>query len=128
VDYDIPVQAIRNAEKNHVPQFMLVSSIGADEKSKNFYLKIKGEVEAVLNKAQIEVRGIFQPSLLLGERKEKRFGEGIAKIIMPIFNFLLPMKYKAIHSKEVARSMIHASLNQITGTKVYLYRDMVAKA
>ena len=128
VDYDIPVNAIMNAEKNHVPQFMLVSSVGADEKSKNFYLKIKGDVEAELNKAQIDVRGVFQPSLLLGERKEKRFGEGIAKVIMPLLNFIVPMKYKAIHASDVAMAMIRASLNQGTGYKVYLYHDMVAQS
>jgi uncharacterized protein YbjT (DUF2867 family) len=104
---------------------MLVSSVGADPYSKNFYLKIKGEVEDVLKKSQIEIRGIFQPSLLLGKRKEKRFGEALARSIMPIFNFLVPMKYKAIEALDVAKAMVYASSHQGTGSRIYLYRDMV---
>jgi len=127
VDFDIPVHAIRSAEKHRVPQFMLVSSVGADAESKNFYLKIKGEVEDVLNQANIEVRGIFQPSLLLGDRKEKRFGEGIARVIMPVFNFLVPMKYKAIQAAAVARAMIGATTTQKAGSKVYWYREMMSE-
>lgn len=125
VDYDIPVHAIRHAALYRVPKFMLVSSVGADDQSKNFYLKIKGEVETILNQANIDVCGIFQPSLLLGERKEKRFGEGIARAIMPLFNFLVPSKYKAIQSATVAHAMIHAASKQHIKSKVYLYQDIV---
>ena len=126
VDFDIPAQAILAAEKNQVAKFMLVSSVGAESNSKNFYLKIKGEVEAVLNQSNIPTRGIFQPSLLLGERKEKRFGEAVARFIMPLFNFLVPMKYKAIKAKEVANAMIRAAQIQTEKNRVYLYKDMIA--
>ena len=109
IDFDIPVNAIHIAEKAKVGKFMLVSSVGADAKSKNFYLKIKGEVEEILLKSKIENKGIFQPSLLLGKRKEKRTGEAIARAIVPLFNFLLPKKYKAVQASEVAREMIQRS-------------------
>jgi uncharacterized protein YbjT (DUF2867 family) len=125
IDFDIPTQAILAAEKNQVAKFMLVSSVGAERNSKNFYLKIKGEVEVVLNKSSIPTQGIFQPSLLLGERKEKRFGEAVARFIMPLFNFLVPMKYKAINAKEVASAMIRAAQIQTEKNRVYLYNDMI---
>lgn len=124
VDYDIPMHAIAFSESAQVEKFMLVSSVGADAKSKNFYLKIKGEVEDVLEKAQIPVRGVFQPSLLLGKRKEKRFGENLARIIMPVFNFLIPTKYKAIQADCVANAMVVASKIQQENTRTYLYKDM----
>lgn len=127
IDFDIPVYAIRFSEQHDVKQFMLVSSIGANPESKNFYLKIKGEVESKLFKSSIAIQGIFQPSLLLGNRKEKRFGEGIARILMPLLNFLIPMKYKAIQSKQVAQAMINASKNQKEQCKIYVFKDMVVK-
>lgn len=128
VDFDIPVHAIRFAEINEIQKFMLVSSVGAAANSKNFYLNIKGEVENVLKNSGIAVKGIFQPSLLLGDRKEKRMGEGLARIIMPLFNFLTPMKYKAIQASVVASAMIGASKQQEPGVKTYLFNDMLKLA
>jgi len=124
IDFDIPVNAIKAAEKYGVDAFMLVSSVGADSASKNFYLKIKGEVEDVLKDAQIPIKGSFQPSLLLGNRKEKRFGEWIARKIMPVFNFIIPSAYKAIQANDVARAMVVAIKNQKTSYQEYQYKEM----
>lgn len=124
VDFDIPANAIKAAERHGVNAFLLVSSVGADSSSKNFYLKIKGEVEDVLKDAQIPLKGTFQPSLLLGHRKEKRFGEWLARKIMPLINFLVPGPYKAIQAKDVAQSMVIAARNQKGSYKVYKYTEM----
>jgi uncharacterized protein YbjT (DUF2867 family) len=128
IDFDIPVNAIRLAEKNKIQKFMLVSSVGASANSKNFYLRIKGEVEDVLKHSSIAVKGIFQPSLLLGERKERRVGEYLARAIMPVFNFMIPMKYKPIQAAVVASAMIEASKKQDSGLKTYFFDDMLKLA
>lgn len=125
IDFDIPVNAINCAEKYAVSKFMLVSSVGADANSRNFYLKIKGEVENALKHSKVPIQGVFQPSLLLGNRQEKRFGEGLARTIMPLFNFLVPMKYKAIQASDVAHSMITASKNQVKPKELYWYKQMI---
>jgi uncharacterized protein YbjT (DUF2867 family) len=124
IDFDIPVNTIKAAEKYGAEAYMLVSSVGADSASKNFYLKIKGEVEDVLKDAQIPVKASFQPSLLLGERKEKRFGEWLARKIMPVFNFIIPAAYKAIQAKEVAQAMVKAAQTQKTSFRIYQYNEM----
>ncbi len=124
VDYDIPVNAIKAADKYGADAFMLVSSVGADATSKNFYLQIKGEVEDVLEGAQIPVKGSFQPSLLLGDRQEKRFGEWLARKIMPLFNFMIPATYKAIQAKDVALAMLRATQTQKESYQVYQYNEM----
>jgi uncharacterized protein YbjT (DUF2867 family) len=72
VDYDIPVKAARFCKETGCSQFLLVSSIGADSKSKNFYLQLKGEVEDAIKQISLESVSIFRPSLLLGNRKETR--------------------------------------------------------
>lgn len=125
VDFDIPVNAIQCAEKHGINSFLLVSSIGAEASSKNFYLKIKGEVEDVLLTSQIASKAVFKPSLLLGKRNERRFGERIAKCVMPLFNFLIPKRYRAIHAKDVAKAMIELAKQQSTMSSIYSYQDML---
>src|SRR4029077_16120052 len=45
VDYELPMRAARAAKEAGVEQFLLVSSVGADPASSNFYLRTKGELE-----------------------------------------------------------------------------------
>ena len=54
---------------------------------------------------------IIRPSMLLGERKEKRTGEVVGKVVIKTFKPLLKgklRKYRAIHARDVARAMISA--------------------
>ena len=77
VDYEIPLQVAQIAKENGAVKFMLVSSMGADASSKIFYSKVKGELEEALAKLNFKSLLIFRPSILLGNRKEKRTGEAI---------------------------------------------------
>jgi uncharacterized protein YbjT (DUF2867 family) len=127
IDYDIPVKAARFCNETGCSQFLLVSSVGADKNSSNFYLRLKGEVEEVIFKNSIPSIHIFRPSLLLGKRKEHRSGEKISQTIMPLFSFALIgkwSKYKPIEAENVAKAMISASKSGILGHHVYEYADM----
>lgn len=115
VDYDITVNAAKFCKLNGCETFVFVSSVGANSKSNNFYLKLKGEIEdavkAVARPDDTVGRGlksvhIMQPSVLLGDRKEFRLGEKISKGIMSAFSFLIPSKYKPIHGRNVAKAMV----------------------
>jgi uncharacterized protein YbjT (DUF2867 family) len=109
IDLDIPLRIATIAESIHVPNLVIVSSIGANAQSKNFYLRTKGEME---QKVQAVYHGnlkFVQPSFLVGNRSEFRFGEKAAKVLNTIFGIFMfgPMaKYKGIHATDVARSMI----------------------
>ena len=64
---------------------------------------------------------VVRPSLLLGERKEKRFGESAGKVFMKIFGTLLFgkfRKYRAIEAGHVACAMIRI-LQEETGKKIF---------
>ena len=124
VDYDIPVAVAEACVINNVPKLLLVSSVGADSSSSNFYLRLKGEVEEAISKMSIPYIGIFQPSLLLGDRKEFRLGEKISQFIMPIFSFAIPSKYKPIAASYVAKAMIKAAKHDTKGVKKYTYIDI----
>jgi uncharacterized protein YbjT (DUF2867 family) len=125
VDYDIPVKAAKFCEETGCPAFLFVSSVGADSKSKNFYLKLKGEVEDKLRGMKIASVSVFRPSMLLGNRKEFRLGEEIAKAISAPLSFLFPSKYKPVKAESVARAMITASKKATLGFNVNHYNEMV---
>jgi uncharacterized protein YbjT (DUF2867 family) len=127
VDYDIPVNAARACLETGVEQYLLVSSVGADKNSKNFYLRLKGEVEEAVQKFPISSISIFRPSMLLGNRKEFRLGERIGQ---PITKLLSPLlsgkweKYKPIEASDVAAGMIGAAKKNERGFQIYEYKEM----
>lgn len=122
VDYEYPKQFATIALKNGIKQFLLISSLGADATSNNFYLKTKGEIEQFLKSTTFDSVAILRPSLLLGDRKEFRLGEKIGSFMMNTFSFLFLGKlkmYKPIQSKTVAKALELIAQNQTSGFTVY---------
>ncbi|HEY0031555.1 MAG TPA: oxidoreductase [Bacteroidia bacterium] len=121
VDEHIPLAFARIAKQNGLKQFLIISSLGADKNSSNFYLKVKGEVEAVLETINFESLIILRPSMLLGERKEFRLGESIGKFLMKTLSFVFIRKlkkYKAIEAKAVASAMVRLSKTATANAKI----------
>jgi uncharacterized protein YbjT (DUF2867 family) len=122
VDFEYPKQFAASALQNKVKQFLIISSLGADATSSNFYLKTKGEMEDFLKNCNFESVAVLQPSLLLGNRTEFRFGEKIGAFFMKTFSFLLIgnlKKYKAIESKTVAKALVTIAQQNNRGFTVY---------
>ena len=116
IERDIPVEIAQIAKVNYVNSFVYVSSGFADPKNSGDYLRYKGEVEDELKKLNFTKLGIMRPSFLMGNRKEKRFGEKIGiflfKLLSPLF--LGPLKkMKPIHSEIVANAMIKVANEDI---------------
>ncbi|MBS7565797.1 NAD(P)H-binding protein [Mucilaginibacter sp. Bleaf8] len=122
IDHDYPVQLAQIALQNNVPQYHLISAIGANPKSGNFYTRLKGETGADVAKVGIKSVHIYQPSLLTGNRKEHRLGERIATVLMKGLNPLLLgglKKYRSIPAATVARAMYKQSLNTDEGLFIH---------
>jgi uncharacterized protein YbjT (DUF2867 family) len=127
VDFDIPVKAARISKETGCEKFVIVSAIGANSSSNNFYLKLKGEVEDALSQSGVKSVHILQPSFLLGERKEKRAGERLGQVVFNGISFLFGgpfKKYKPIHGKEVAIAMINAAKTNSAGVVKYTYSEI----
>ena len=112
----MPVETAEIAKANSVNSFVYISSGFADPKNLGAYLRYKGEVEEELKKLNFTKLRIMRPSFLLGNRKEKRFGEKIGiflfKLLSPLF--LGPLKkMKPIHSEKVAKVMIKVANEDI---------------
>lgn len=125
VDHFIPVQAAKACIETGCPQFLLVSAVGADSGSRNFYLKLKGEVEDEIRELGVPSAAVFRPSLLLGARSEFRLGEKLAQGIMPLISFLLPSRYRAVRAEAVAGAVVEAAKQAKPGFHVYSYREMM---
>ncbi|MCU0456062.1 MAG: NAD(P)H-binding protein [Bacteroidales bacterium] len=109
IDRDLPVKLAKTARRNGAVRIAVVSSIGAAVSSRNYYLRIKGEMEQGIKEAGYERTVIARPSMLLGDRKEWRTGEVVGKVLMKTVNPLLSgsmRKFRAIHGLDVARAMI----------------------
>ncbi|NLA61811.1 MAG: NAD(P)H-binding protein [Bacteroidales bacterium] len=111
VDYGIPVEAAKLCKKNAINSFIVISAIGANPQSKVFYNRLKGEMERDVLAQQIEHTQLLQPSLIVGNREEKRIGEDLSKQFMKLFGFLIPARYKMIEGKTIAKAMVQMANN-----------------
>lgn len=110
-DLDIPVMIAGLAEKLSVKNLVVISSIGASDKSANFYLRTKGEMEKRVRERFSGNLKIVRPSLLMGNRSEFRFGEKASTYFMKAAGWMFagPMrKYRGIYARDVARAMIRS--------------------
>src|SRR5262249_43925084 len=124
IDYDIPVKAARFCKMTGCEKFILVTSVGANAKASGFYLKLKGEIEEAVKTVGLNSVHVMRPSMLLGDRKEFRFGEKIGTPIIKALSFLVSSKYKPVEARDVARAMITAAKKNDEGFFIHEYIDI----
>jgi uncharacterized protein YbjT (DUF2867 family) len=115
VDYEYPLAIANWAREIKASHFLCITAMGANEKSNIYYNKVKGETERDISLIDIPAITFFRPSLLLGDRKEKRVGEKVAIIAGKAISFLMtgPLEnYKPIEAKDVAKAMVIAAHSQ----------------
>lgn len=103
-------------------QFIVVSAIGASERSLSFYSRVKGRMEKAVAALDFEAVHIMQPSLLLGARDEHRRGEALAQSFAPMLQSLArgPLRrYRPIGADEVAEAMLRVALRGQRGVHVH---------
>lgn len=122
IDFTYQYVVAKAAADNGVDKYLLVSSAGANHKSKNFYLKIKGSLEESVFRLPFKHIYIFQPSILAGERIEKRKAEKFFLILAKFLTVIIPFikKYRPIEAQIVARAMINAA-NDSANNKIITY-------
>ena len=120
VDHDYVVSLAKGAREHGASHFLLVSSVGADPRSRVFYSRVKGEVEAALQALGYPSLTIVRPSLLLGNRAEFRLAEVLAKPLGP----LMPRRYRPVHARAVAATLIRAAREGRPGVQVIESRDI----
>lgn len=122
VDFEIPLFFAEEGLKGNTKQFHLVSAMGANSASTNFYSKLKGDLEDAVEVLNFETIGIYQPSFLRGDRKENRTLEKIILPIMRLVDLALigPLKkYQSIAAEDVAQAMYNESIKNKRGIFVH---------
>ncbi len=128
IDVDIPVNAAKMGKDAGFTNYLLVSAVGADAHSKNFYLRLKGEAEREIADLKFNSFHTFRPSILLGERKEFRLAESLGKGVMQGLSGLFAgslKKYRGIEGADVAKAMVAAAKSGGKGMYVHHYDDMI---
>jgi uncharacterized protein YbjT (DUF2867 family) len=124
IDVDAVLAFARTALAGGAKRFVVISSAGADARSRNFYLRTKGEMEEELEALGFESLDILQPSFLMGWRAEMRPLELIALAVMPLVGPLLGGKYalyRGIPAATVAAAMLGAVRSGRRGVNRYTY-------
>jgi uncharacterized protein YbjT (DUF2867 family) len=131
VDVDCVLSFARAARAANARRFVVISSVGANPGSRNFYLRTKGEMEEDLEGVGFESLDILQPSMLLSWRAEMRPLELAGRLLMPLANPLLRGKYapyRGIPANTVAAAMLGATRSGRRGVQRYTYEGIEALA
>ena len=122
IDRDYVLEIARFGLKNGVNQLLLVTAVGADPNSLFFYNRVKGQIEEEVCKLNYWATHLFRPSILLGNRKEERFLEGVAASVGKGLSKLgdgLLGKYQPVEASVLASRMIEASCVLKPGVYIY---------
>ena len=131
VDFDYVLSFARAARVAQAQRFVVVSSAGANSQSKQFYLRVKGEMEQALEAMQFAALDILQPGPLLGFRRELRPREILLTLGMPLLNPLLGgarEPYRGISARNVAAAALGAARSGRRGVYRYTYAALQALA
>jgi len=131
VDVEYPVRIAQLAKKRGATHFLVVSATGASTNSLFSYSRMKGELEEELKNISYNTLSILHPSLLLGNREEYRFMEGLAnkaiKGIEKVKRSSISSRI-AIEGKKVALAMNSIAQTSEKGVHVYSPKQIEAKA
>tara|TARA_B000000475_G_scaffold44259_1_gene33276 strand:+ start:3013 stop:3648 length:636 start_codon:yes stop_codon:yes gene_type:complete len=126
VDLDYCLGFAKKARESGATTISLVTSVGANADSKNFYLKTKGKLENEIKAMGFDSVNIFQPGLLLGNRDEIRPLEFLGQygsFLLNMFLFGSLKKYRSIQASKVANAMANSTKNN--GINYFSYEDFI---
>jgi uncharacterized protein YbjT (DUF2867 family) len=130
VDQDLVLAVAQAAKAAGIRQVIVVSSVGASMASKNFYLRVKGEVEQALGKLKLTRLDILRPGLLRGPRGESRPAERLAMLASPLTDLLLHgeyRKYRSVKAATMARAIVGLTKEKAAGRFVFEH-DAILRA
>jgi uncharacterized protein YbjT (DUF2867 family) len=126
--YPLKVATI-NQKNPNFKNYLIVTSQGANAQSPIYYNQVKGRCEQALLALDLLGLKVFRPSLLLGNRVERRGGEVLFKVLIQAVS--TPLKalgipsFWSIEAAIVARAMLRVAMNENEGTVFYDAKAMV---
>lgn len=127
IDFDATVRIARLARQRGASRCALVSALGADASSRVFYPRVKGETEAALAALGYPSLTVLRPSLIDGERTERRPDERLALALARPASALLPARWRPVPADAIARCLLASVLRGEPGLRV-VESDRIARA
>ena len=118
IDHDYQLSFAKAARENGVPHMVLVSSLGADQSSSFFYMKLKGLIERDVEALQFPQLSILRPPSLI-RKHAKRPAETVSVKLFQLANALGLFKTLApVPTEAVARKMADLGLETKKGVEI----------
>ena len=132
VDFDAVVAVARAGRVAGATRLAVVSALGADARSRVFYNRVKGDMQAAVAGLGYASVVIAQPSLLMGDRaalgQPVRGGEVLAaRLLRPVMG-LVPRGVRPIASDAVAEALLRATLAAQPGVRILTSSQMQERA
>ena len=126
IEHDYIIKILEKAKKLGARDISIISAIGANSKSSNFYLKTKGLLEESIKLLGYDNVSILRPGhILANNNSSKDFLIWIFDIFSKLANFFLigPMrKYRAIEIDKLSNFMVEKNNK---GLNIYYYDDFI---
>ena len=128
VDFDHVVATATAARGAGARRLAVVSALGADARSRVFYNRVKGDMQAAVARLGYEAVVFAQPSLLVGDRAAlgqptRRAEVWIARLLDPVMT-LVPRGVRPIRADAVAGALVTALLAASPGVRILSSADM----
>jgi uncharacterized protein YbjT (DUF2867 family) len=118
VDHAYPLRIARLAQRAGAGAYALVSATGADPGSRVFYSRTKGQLERDLQSLRLRSLTLVRPSLLGGQRMQRRTLEGLGQAVVGALAPVVPRRYRVVPAEAVARTLLEAALSPRPGVHV----------
>jgi uncharacterized protein YbjT (DUF2867 family) len=129
VDFGLVVEAARRARAAGCTTLALVSAMGAKSDSNIFYNRVKGRAEAAVLELGFPRVAIARPSLLLGDRAERRPSEWLMRKLLGPIRFLFPRALRPVRDVEVALALVDATRDDSwSGTRILENSDLAGSS
>jgi len=119
VDQDYPLAVAKLARQSGARAFALNSATGADPRSRFFYNRVKGEVEAAIRGVGFPSLTIVRPALIGGDRDEFRLAEFVAMRLLRLAEPLLPRRYRVVPHERIATALLEAAITAPSGEHLF---------
>ena len=120
VDVSFQEAFATQCRQSHASLFALVSSMGANSKAMFHYPRCKGIAEEKIGNLQFDTYNIYRPSLLIGQRSEKRLAEDLGKFMFKLFEHSKISNKLGTRVDVLAKFILHTCLHtRAQGTHIY---------
>ncbi|HET6399542.1 MAG TPA: NAD(P)H-binding protein [Candidatus Thermoplasmatota archaeon] len=128
VDHGLVLEFANACKAMGATQFHVVSAAGADPGSRVFYSRVKGEMERDVRSVGFDSAYACRPSILAGDRAERRRGERLGLALARVLGPVLPASVRAAPAKDVAQAMVRNALQPLPGWQVVTNAQITGKA